>query len=538
VTSTSTVRCGYEWPADCERVDETDRPITQWCCIRDTVDDADRCVWHVDPEETDGKTLEALREETVPDAIAAQISGVTEYLNGALLQDIELPEGADILANTPLRGANLTNANLKNADLTDAYLEKADLTNANLKNADLTDTYLKNADLTNANLEKANLTNATLSSADLTDTYLKNADLTDAYLEKADLTDAYLEKADLTDASLNSADLSDANLLLADLSSANLTDAYFKNTTLENADLTDAYLEKADLTNANLLLADLSSANLFYSDLTNTNLLMANLTDANLKNVALTGAYLEKADLTNTNLRGADLSHVALYQTTLEGVNIDEGTEAQPPSLWERRADSSAEAGLFGRWGIRRLRALHRSRSDPSELQKAERQYRRFERLYRESDLGQDPALEVQEKHARRKRALAAGELGLWLRRAFSRWVLGYGLMIRPVLGVMLAVIAVCTVLYPFIGIADTSVGTSTAETAVVTYETVPPSASMDTVRTLGQSLYFSTITFSTLGYANVAPVGWARAVATVESFVGALSMAYLVSVLSRRAIR
>lgn len=61
----------------------------------------------------------------------------------------------------------------------------------------------------------------------------------------------------------------------------------------------------------------------------------------------------------------------------------------------------------------------------------------------------------------------------------------------------------------------------------------------METARTLARSLYFSTITFSTLGYANLAPAGgMARAIATAESFIGALSMAYLVSVLSRRAIR
>ncbi len=36
----------------------------------------------------------------------------------------------------------------------------------------------------------------------------------------------------------------------------------------------------------------------------------------------------------------------------------------------------------------------------------------------------------------------------------------------------------------------------------------------------------------------DVFPAGWARGLATVESFIGALSMAYFVSVLSRRAIR
>lgn len=474
MTSTNTDRCGYEWPEDCERVDiQHEQPIQQSCCIRDAVDDADRCVWHVDPVDSDEKTAEVLRGETVPDEIAKQISGPTELLDGTLLQSVHLPPGTDILANTSLRGADLSDAHLRDTDLSGAILQDADLSYARLRYATL-----RNADLSGATLYSTNLSFA----------HLRNADLS---------------YADLPDADLSYADLSDAHLRNADLSAA---------------DLSPAVLSRANLSGVHLLNADLSGADLSDAD--------------------LSGAIFQDADLSGASLRSANLDHAGLNRTLLENVKIDEGLTAKPPSLWELEADAKTESGLFGWWGIRRLRGVLRWRSDPTKLEKAERQYRRLERLYRESDLSQDPALKIQEKHARRKRALAAGQLGQWLRKAFVRWVLGYGLKIGPILGIMLAVIAVCTLLYPAAGIEASSVGTSAGESAVVTYETVPPSASMDTVRTLAQSLYFSTITFSTLGYANVAPVGWARAVATVESLVGALSIAYLVSVLSRRAIR
>jgi hypothetical protein len=307
---------------------------------------------------------------------------------------------------------------------------------------------------------------------------------------------------------------------------------------LRYADLTDANLRRADLTDADLRRADLTDASLYKADLTDTYLSRADLTDADLHGANLTEAFLREADLTDANLRQASLDHVGLHQTTLDGVGIDEGTTAEPPSLWELGADAKAEPGFFGWRGIRRLRALFRSQSNPSHLMWAEQQYRRLNRLYRERDLGQDDALEIQEKHARRKRVLAEGNRREWIKKAFARWVLGYGLQIGPILGVMLAVIAVCTLLYPATGFVDGSAGASAGNLTEVSYETMPPSASIDTLRTLGRSLYFSTITFSTLGYADVAPVGWGRAVATVESFIGALSMAYLVSVLSRRAIR
>jgi hypothetical protein len=96
----------------------------------------------------------------------------------------------------------------------------------------------------------------------------------------------------------------------------------------------------------------------------------------------------------------------------------------------------------------------------------------------------------------------------------------------------MIVIILLWTLLYPIPGFASQSLE-ATNEAEIITYETVPPELSMETVRTLRRSLYFSTITFSTLGYADVAPIRWARELATIESFLGALLMAYLVSVLS-----
>lgn len=41
-------RCGYTWPQDQER---DDLPNQQSCCWRETTGDADRCVWHADPDD-------------------------------------------------------------------------------------------------------------------------------------------------------------------------------------------------------------------------------------------------------------------------------------------------------------------------------------------------------------------------------------------------------------------------------------------------------------------------------------------------------
>lgn len=385
------------------------------------------------------------------------------------------------------------------------------------------------ADLSGANLSRADLNEADLAGADLSEADLKFADLSKAGLHRADLSGADLLGADLSEANLKKADLrSEAYLRGADLSGANLFKSILSEADLIDADLSEGDLRYAALNEADLEFADLSEADLGEADLNEVDLSGANLSDANLQEV----------NLSEANLRQTTLDRVKFYETILQGIEINEGTTAQPPSLWEQEADADAEGASFSQPGLRRLRGLGRSESDPNDLQRAEQQYRRIERLCRENNLRPDPALAVQEKHARRKRALAEGNLTQWVRRAFSRWVLGYGLLIWPILLVMIFVIVVWTFAYPIFGFEDGTLAAGATETSTVAYETVPPSLSWETAVTLGRSLYFSTITFSTLGYGDLSPTGWARALATVESLIGALSMAYLVSVLSRRAIR
>ena len=42
-----------------------------------------------------------------------------------------------------------------------------------------------------------------------------------------------------------------------------------------------------------------------------------------------------------------------------------------------------------------------------------------------------------------------------------------------------------------------------------------------ENIKTFGTSLYFSVVTFTTLGYGDIGPVGWARPFAALEAFGG-----------------
>jgi hypothetical protein len=54
----------------------------------------------------------------------------------------------------------------------------------------------------------------------------------------------------------------------------------------------------------------------------------------------------------------------------------------------------------------------------------------------------------------------------------------------------------------------------------------------------LWESIYFSGVTFATVGYGDFLPAPGMRAVAMVEGFVGALTMGFFVAVLANRLRR
>jgi voltage-gated potassium channel Kch len=51
-------------------------------------------------------------------------------------------------------------------------------------------------------------------------------------------------------------------------------------------------------------------------------------------------------------------------------------------------------------------------------------------------------------------------------------------------------------------------------------------------------SLYFSVVTFTTLGYGDISPVGVARFIAACEAFLGSFTMALFVVVFVKKMTR
>jgi len=118
--------------------------------------------------------------------------------------------------------------------------------------------------------------------------------------------------------------LKNHNLSGADLQDANLRKAFLEKANLRKAVFTGANLQKAFLMEANLQEADLTWANLRKAVLWEANLQEADLTWANLRKAVLLRANLQKADLTDANLQKADLMGADLQKADLRQADLRE----------------------------------------------------------------------------------------------------------------------------------------------------------------------------------------------------------------------
>jgi uncharacterized protein YjbI with pentapeptide repeats len=156
-----------------------------------------------------------------------------------------------------------------------------------------------------------------LSCADFCGVNLDGMNLSNRILQAADLRHTNLHGANLSGSDLAAADISGADLTSAEAFNSDFSGAIMSRVDLERAFLIDSNLSLAYLHGANLTGAHLSGANLTSARLNNARLARADLSNTRFNDADLRGANLEGADLSNADLKGADLSGANLQGTTL-----------------------------------------------------------------------------------------------------------------------------------------------------------------------------------------------------------------------------
>jgi uncharacterized protein YjbI with pentapeptide repeats len=176
-----------------------------------------------------------------------------------------------------------------------------------------------------------------LESADLNSLNLEWVNLADANLERADLSCTCMSHAILVRAKLQRANLAHASLDHANMAHAHLEKANLAFASLEEAMLPFAYLVETNFGAANLKDLRAEDANFRHANLSYSNLQNAVLACSDFRHANLMGANLEGANLTATNLESANVSLVKFDRNIL--FRILRETRCHPRALRKRWRD-------------------------------------------------------------------------------------------------------------------------------------------------------------------------------------------------------
>lgn len=279
---------------------------------------------------------------------------------------------------------------------------------------------------------------------------------------------------------LNKACLEKVNLTGANLSQANLSETYFFDSKFAGADLIGTDLSCCDLTHCDMGGADLTKAN---------------LKTARLWNVTLAGANLSECDLSFADLWNAKLSNVKLWHAILRGAKSISA------------ASFSSRAKFFENSKI----------NEDGELS-AEESYRNLKQYFISSGMYNDASwASFKEKTMERLMLKKRGDLN-YFPSALMNILCGYGE--KPYRIVFSSVLTI--LLFAF---------------AYLSFDAVKSSAHSSYLMRWTDYIYYSAITFTTVGYGDFVPKphGLCRLLAASEAFMGVFLTGLFIFTLARK---
>ncbi|WP_169315611.1 pentapeptide repeat-containing protein [Halogranum rubrum] len=391
----------------------------------------------------------------------------------------------EVLDGAIIRGSNLgssisfANCRLNGAELTKAHCSMADFSDSKLRYAILKDSYFFKTSFPRTNLREARLQNVNLQEAIFTKAELVGISISDAIVHRADFSDVLMYESVLHESDFRNSTFNDADLRNADLTGSDL----------RFATAVDTYLEDADMT------------------------------DVTARETNFEAAMFENALFTRTDIREANLSGADLYQAQFSNPRINSETEFGDTCSYEAENKSPEIASgtsplVAATWVYRRLENLH----EKNALADSTRQYH------------------ISKQEAQRKLDYRNENYGRYAVATLNRYLTNHGESIQRLLSAWIITIVGAGILYPFVGgIFDD--GTLYRLRLTAEWPTIASLIEVGDVILRG--LYFSIITFTTIGYANVAPNGvGSRILVGIESLFGGILIALFVYVLGRRVGR
>lgn len=247
---------------------------------------------------------------------------------------------------------------------------------------------------------------------------------------------------------------------------------------------------------------DLSRAVLFRARLCGASMWNVNLREADMMKTDLSGANLNEAKMQDANLLGAVLDGTKLERVQWGGQTIQE--------KWAVEAEGEGD--------------LEKARDN---FEEAEEVYRSLRRAYDHAGRFDDAGIFFRKEMTMRRKMMPQWSTS----RAWSKLVdlfCGYGEEPQRVIGFSLLLIGLCAAFFFGVGVngPDGRIGFDTGHDALTNLEHF-----LDCI-------YYSIVTFTTLGYGEITPTGIAKVIAAVEAFSGAFMMALFVAVFGKKMTR
>jgi len=269
-----------------------------------------------------------------------------------------------------------------------------------------------------------------------------------------------------------------------------------------------AYLERANLEGLNLVC---HGHNKGFS-LSRADLYRANLKNAHLFHIDLSEASLMKADCREANFHFANFDRANLLGAKFDRCKIENITWGKELLHEEKGIDANKKGYQDKAYDF-----FEQSEEICRNLRKVSEKQGLFELagyfFYKEMTMRrqQMPKLSFQ--------------------RGVSKLVdifCGYGERPARVILFSLGFIFICGLMYFLLGISDAG------QITAFSYQ----SSALENISAFLRTLYFSVVTFTTLGYGDLVPVGPSRIVAAIEAFTGSFTLALFVVVFVKKMTR
>ena len=276
----------------------------------------------------------------------------------------------------------------------------------------------------------------------------------------------------------------------------------------KNINLSGYSLQRCSLENLNLVRhGHHSGYELRFIDFYRADLRSAHFFQADLR-----GSSLMKADLREANLHFTNLEDVNLLGAKLDGAKI-ENVNWGIMLLQERQAKEAKRQGH------------HQKANDYYE--QAEEICRHIRKVAENQGLFETAGTFFYKEMVVRRKQLPRSSATRWVSKIVDVFC-GYGERPARVILFSLSLIAIYSLIFAMLGIQSSS--------GILRFST--DLSVLQNLNVWANTLYYSVVTFTTLGYGDLVPIGFSRLFAAVEAFTGSFTLALFVVVFVKKMTR